>query len=173
MNEKILQALWEDADRLDDALFTLGDALDVKASIVLVLATFLGAVSASILAIPTLTLAPWVKFEQATAVAGLACAVVCCLVALWPSVFSLPPRIEDWESFVTESAGDHKNQKDGLEAVHLELQAARLRVAKKRIAINKRFTDRKAKFNGYAFYATAIVILADGATLLWLARTHL
>jgi len=169
MNEKILQALWEDTNHLDDLAYSLGDALDVKASIVLVLCTFLGAVSASILALPDL--ARWVKFVQATAVAGIACAVVFCMGTLWPWEFLAPPRIEDWESFVTESAVDHKNQKDGLDAVLLELQGARLRVAKKRIATNLKLTTRNGKYNQRAIFAIAVVILMEGVTLAWLART--
>jgi hypothetical protein len=171
MNEKILDTLWEDANALDDAVVKLGDALDVKASIVLVLATFLGAVSGPILILHDL--AAWVKFAQATAVAALGCAVVACLIALWPAEFILPPTVEAWEAFITEAADEQKDNPNGLDAVLLDLYRSRLRKAKERIGINRRFTDRKSKYNSYAFYAVAIAILMDGATLVWLAHTHL
>ena len=64
-----------------------------------------------------------------------------------------------------------QNQKDGLDAVLLELQGARLRVAKKRIAINLKLTTRKGKYNQRAIFAIAVVILMEGVTLAWLART--
>ncbi|HEY0703079.1 MAG TPA: hypothetical protein VGD60_09955 [Candidatus Acidoferrales bacterium] len=171
MNDKILQAVWEDAARLDDLLFTLGDTLDVKASIVLVLATLLGAVTGSILALDLL--APWVKLAQAVAVLGIFCTVVFCLVALWPSTFGTPPGVEGWEGFVTELAGDYKDDPHGLDAVLLELQGGRLGKAKQRIAINRKLTKRKAKFNKYAFYGSAVVILMDALTLAWLAHARL
>src|ERR1700727_2916720 len=94
MDEKLVDFLWEEITRLDDAIVDLGDALDVKASIVLVLATLLGAISGPILALHELP--PWVKVAHAIAVAGLGFTVICALTALWPSEFTLPPHVEAW-----------------------------------------------------------------------------
>jgi hypothetical protein len=171
MNFKILQALGEDADRLDDMLFNLGDTLDVKASIVLVLAAFLGTVSGAVLALHELP--SWVKLAQAAAVIALGCIVVFCLIALWPSEFGTPPGVERWERYVVELADDYKNDPHGLDAILLELRGSRLTNAKERIVTNRRLTTRKTKYNTYAFYATVVVILMDVATLAWLARTLL
>lgn len=171
MDEKLADILWEDVARLDEAIVDLGDALDVKASIVLVLATLLGAISGPILLLHDLP--PWVKLAQAIAVAALGFTVLAALVALWPGDFSMPPKVEDWEAFITESAADHKDDADGLALVETELRESRVRVAKRRIAANKRITDRKAQYNGFAFYTSGVAILMDVATLIWLARTHL
>src|ERR1700721_4632100 len=75
MDEKLVDFLWEEITRLDEAIVDLGDALDVKASIVLVLATLLGAISGPILALHDLP--DWVKVAQAIAVAALGFTVIC------------------------------------------------------------------------------------------------
>ena len=171
MDEKLVDFLWEEVTRLDDAIVDLGDALDVKASIVLVLATLLGAISGPILALHDLP--DWVKVAQAIAVAALGFTVICALVVLWPSEFTLPPHVEAWEGNITEGAADYKDDPDGVERIASELRESRMRVAKRRIADNQRITDRKSMFNKFAFYTSAAAILMDVATMMWLARTHL
>jgi len=143
----------------------------VKASIVLVLATLLGAISGPILALHDLP--DWVKVAQAIAVAALGFTVICALVVLWPSEFTLPPHVEAWEGNITEGAADYKDDPDGVERIASELRESRMRVAKRRIADNQRITDRKSMFNKFAFYTSAAAILMDVATMMWLARTHL
>jgi hypothetical protein len=171
MDEKLVDFLWEEVTRLDEAIVDLGDALDVKASIVLVLATLLGAISGPILALHDLP--AWVKVAQAIAVAALGFTVICALAALWPSQFALPSHVEAWEGYITESAADHKEDPDGLAQIKTELRESRVRVVKRRIADNQRITKRKGLFNKFAFYTSAVAILMDVATMMWLARTHL
>lgn len=171
MDEKLVDFLWEEVRQLDEAIVDLGDALDVKASIVLVLATLLGAISGPTLALHDLP--AWVKVAQAIAVAALGFTVICALVALWPSEFTLPPHVEAWEGNITEGAADYKDDPHGVEQIASELRESRMRVAKRRIADNQRITKRKGLFNRFAFYTSAVAILMDVATMIWLARTHL
>ena len=48
---QIVEVLRDDTEKLDELYFQLGDVLDVKASIILVLVTLLGAVSGQVLAL--------------------------------------------------------------------------------------------------------------------------
>jgi hypothetical protein len=170
MHEKIEQALWEDISHIDETIFSLADALDVKASILLVLTTFLGAVAASILVLPNLP--AWVKLAQAVAVAALTLTVVCCLAALWPATFETPPSVEKWRAFITEAAGELKDDPHGISEVLRKFHESRVKAGEKRIAANKRITTRKAAFNKAAFYFSALAILMDIVTLVWLAHTR-
>lgn len=167
MEKEISDILWEDASELDEAIVKLGDALDVKASIVLILVTLLGAISGPILVLAGLP--QQVKIAQCVAVAALTLAVYFSLVVLWPSDFSMPPDTDSWEQFIWETGAEQQNN---AQAIATELRASRIRLAKKRIASNQKITVRKARFNQYAFYATAAAIVLDVATLIWLAYTH-
>ena len=168
MDEKLVDFLWEEITRLDDAIVDLGDALDVKASIVLVLATLLGAISGPTLALHDLP--AWVKVAQAIAVAALGFTVICALVALWPSEFTLPPHVEAWEGNITEGAADYKDDPHGVEQIASELRESRMRVAKRRIADNQRITKRKGLFNSPAVFSPGLSWFSDSPDLSFSSR---
>ena len=177
MEKELADILWENASQLDEAVVKLGDALDVKASIVLILATMLGTISGPAL-IMRGELPPWLKGVQAAAVLALAFAVIFALMVLWPVEFKLPPGIEGWENFLRETAEEHKDDiapdaEHMVENVRAELRRSRLAAAKKRVAVNLRYALRKSKYNRYAYYASGLAILLDAATLMWMALKYM
>src|ERR1700722_4214172 len=100
MNKEVQNEINEQEKRLDEVFFQLGDVLDVKASVVLVVISFLGAISGQILTLSDLPLL--IKVVQFVGVAGLATAVVLTVVSLWPRVFDLPKDREEWVAYAKE-----------------------------------------------------------------------
>src|SRR5208283_5698479 len=92
VNKEIKDAIVEQSKRLDETYWALGDVLDVKASIVLVAVTFLGALSGQILAIDCLP--PHIKVVQVFSVLLLVAVGILVLRCLWLKEFELPPKPE-------------------------------------------------------------------------------
>lgn len=171
MQKEIADAIWEDVKRLDEVNFQLGDVLDVKASIILVVITLLGALSTSILLLPNLSAT--IKLVQVIAVVGIVLAVVFSIIALWPRDFKIPPTPESWVSHINKLKEEHKDCTDAAALILQKFHEARMRVAMKRITSNKAIAEKKAKLNDLSFYATAGAILMELITLGWLVRWRL
>lgn len=100
---QIVEVLRGDTEKLDELYFQLGDVLDVKASIILVLVTLLGAVSGQVLALHGLS--PALKFLQVISVLSLGFAVILTILALRISRFYASPLPSDWAEIF--SIGTH------------------------------------------------------------------
>src|SRR6266403_3603546 len=100
MKKEIETALAENEKRLDELFFQLGDVLDVKASILLVAISFLGTISALVLAVPDLP--NLIKGLQILAVLLLAGGMFATVRCLWPRVFDAPPDRAVWLAYLQE-----------------------------------------------------------------------
>jgi hypothetical protein len=177
MLESISKAIEDDVEKLDSIYLQTGDALDAKASFVLVIITLSAAFSGQILILKDLP--STIKVIQVLAVAAMVLGVAFSIAALWPADFKIPPKPEDWENFVITFEAEKEAE---LKTEHKELsnadvlqafKASRRRVAANRIGANKEILERKSKFNNRAFYSTAATIAAQAATLVWLELSRL
>ncbi|MFZ0882840.1 MAG: hypothetical protein WAN14_05540 [Candidatus Acidiferrales bacterium] len=156
MRKEIADAVAEDAKRLDEMYYELGDTLDVKASIILVLAAFLGTVSGQVLTLPNLS---WsIEVLQSLSVLSLGFCAVLTVLCLRIREFDGPPSPEQWaESLYTWSEHYAKyptGDDDMLE--HFEIEQKNL--TSERIAENRKLAEEKAKMNRLALWATAAAL---------------
>ena len=171
------KAYEEDVEKLNETMFQTGDALDAKASFVLVIITLLAAFSIEVLRGPDLS--PYLKALQGLAVAAIVAGVAASICALWPMAFDVRPMPEAWEKsmqeFIAESATKLKIEPSQITAVQVleEFNAARQRVALRRLAANREIVAKKAKRNNIAFYATTVAIVFETACLLMLLLANL
>src|SRR5580658_7239813 len=100
MQQSIRESLYEESKRLDDLFYGLGDILDVKASIILVAVTFLGALSCQLLleAHPPVV-AIWL---QVVSVATLFVSAVIIYRVIRPTRFLAPPTPQEWEPYISQ-----------------------------------------------------------------------
>lgn len=168
MHPKIAEALEQDAEKLDELYFGSGDALDAKASFVLVILTLLAAISGQVVVIHELT--QTIETLQALAIVAIIVGVVMSILALWPRHFNILPGRQAWDEFLNGLKAEKKNITD--EEQFNEFVDSRRRVTLARLATNKKIVEKKAKFNNVAFYATAAAILTQVLTLIDLAATR-
>lgn len=171
MQNDIEKAIRDEAKRLDELYYQLADVLDVKASIILVVDTFLGTLSAEILALKDLPLA--IKIIQLLAIAVLCVVIIQTIRAIWPYKFEAPPRPQEWveHSAKLESYFAGKLDASGLISEQFERDMAKRTLD--RIAVNRNVTEKKSDANAWAFRGTAVVIALQLITLIWLAFWHL
>jgi hypothetical protein len=171
MQKEITYAVIDDAKRLDDLNYQVGDVLDVKASIILVVVTFLGTLSGEFLSITDLPTT--IKIIQIVAVVMVSAAGILTLFALWPRQFDIPQKPEEVSEYVNALEAHFKGKPSNDSLVWEEFCKQRMDSILARIATNKELADSKARFNQWAFYALVMGILAQLTTLLWLAFSHL
>jgi uncharacterized membrane protein len=160
MNKEIREAVRDEIKRVDDAYWGLVDVLDVKASVVLVAVTFLGAVSGQLLGVAGLPMS--VKVLQIASVALLAVDVVLILWCLWLKSVMLPPDPEETVKWVVKL--EEYYAKDG-EALLKEFDEKQQSAAFERIRTNKAATDGKTKLLGQAFWVLCGAIALDFVAL--------
>src|SRR5215469_16513274 len=100
MHVKIAEALEKDVEKLDEIHFGTGDALDAKASFVLVVLTLLAALSGQVVILHDLTRT--IKTLQVLAILSIIVGVVMSILALWPRRFDIPPGHQVWNKFLTD-----------------------------------------------------------------------
>jgi len=171
MNKEIEDAIAEHERRLDELFFQLGDVLDVKASIILVVITFLGAISGQVLSLKDLPLA--ITIMQIIAVLSLAVAVFSTVRSLWPRTFEAPPDSADWIEYL-QKLEQHYAGKDGAaELVLKDFQQDMAATRQERIKKNRALTRNKSGLNEWAFRGTVVAATAEAICLIWLAFWHL
>jgi hypothetical protein len=171
MKKEIETALAEHEKRLDELFFQLGDVLDVKASVVLVAISFLGTISALVLAVPDL---PYlIRGIQILAVLALAGGMFATMRCLWPRVFEAPPDTTEWLTYLEELEKHFEGKADSSELVAQDLFQAISKRRQERIAKNRALTSAKSKLNDWSIRATVVAASAEGLSLLWLAFWHL
>jgi hypothetical protein len=171
VRHEIANSLVEEATRLDEIAYQVGDVLDVKASVILVVLTFLGTLASQVLPIPDLPVT--IKIIQIVAVIALSIAGTFTICTLWPRKFAIPPSpLESWE--YAEALIKHfHGAGDAEDLAFQQLQKSKTDLALDRIVKNRQLAASKAKFNKYAFYAMVVSVIAQLASLLWLAFWHL
>jgi hypothetical protein len=174
MNKRLQDLIAEDAKRLDEAYYAVGDVLDVKASILLVVVTFLGTLSGEILTVgslPTL-----IKLFQVASILALCAIGVMVVTCLWTKEFRLPPPPDELQKWVVQLAEHYKQEhdtSDGLEfAVVDEFEKKRAEQTLERITSNLNHARRKGKLIKFSFYLLAPALGLEFLCLVWLAFWH-
>jgi hypothetical protein len=156
----------ESAQKYDESERSLGDVLDVKASVALVAVTFLAGVSGQLLGVQLLN-PLWGEMQlvaQLGALLLLAMAGAFIVAELWPRDYvSLPTPQQDgkWiEELEKELADD--------EAVMKEVLLQKLSAAIKRVERNKEINDAKSRllYQSFNMLAAAIVLVLGDLVLL-------
>lgn len=161
----------EATKRLDELNYSVGDTLDVKSSIILVVITILGTISGGIIATQQLPTA--IKVIQVIGVLALVIAGVLSLIALWPRNFSVPPAPEKLRNYLNEWVEYYAGEAQAEEKASAEFESEEQRLALERISVNGRLASWKSKLNSAAFYATAVAVLMELASLSWFACARL
>jgi hypothetical protein len=138
----------------------LGDAFDVKASIVLLILTFLGTISATMLTADRLPAAP--KLAQIPVIALVVISGMFCVACLWPKDYlfdDLPEAYANWQGDLGESDSER------LEAV----TALTMELANGRITHNHALNKTKAWSLNGAFWFMALALFAELGALAYIA----
>jgi hypothetical protein len=138
----------------------LGDTFDVKASIVLLILTFLGTISATMLTADKLPAAA--KLAQIPVVAATVISGIFCVACLWPKDYlfdDLPEAYSNWLAGLGESDFE---QLEGVTRLSLEL-------ANGRIAHNHSLNRTKAWSLNGAFWFMALALFVELGTLAYIA----
>jgi hypothetical protein len=147
--------LGERARERDRFELDLGDAFDVKASIVLLILTFLGTISATILTADKVTAVP--KLAQIPVIAATVISGIFCVACLWPKDYlfdDLPETYTNWLGGLGESDSE---QLEGVTNLSLEL-------ANGRISHNHALNRTKAwSLNGAFWFMASALFIELGA----------
>ena len=150
----------------DALLFSLSDTLDVKASIVLVVVTFLGTLSGIFLANPLL---PYLlRYGQLAAAVFLAGAGLMAFITLWPRQHELETAetLDEWQQ---ELRAHYKNALDPNEAVSEAFTAGRVQRLKERIQLHTGIDRAKSNCLDWSYRLSAVALALNLTTLIWLA----
>ncbi len=160
VNQKLLAAL----SVKDDLAFKLGDTLDVKASICMVLITFLSTQTAYLLDKHVNGTAHEL---QAGTVICLVIATVAAIVELWPRRYVMVEPEENLSSRIPELV-DHYSKYPGLleQSVIDQLTLEEIGWAKDRIASNQAKNKSKSRWLDVCFYATACAMSINATTMI-------
>lgn len=171
MKEEIENAIAEHEKRLDELFYQLGDVLDVKASIIFVVISFLGAISGQVLLTPDL---PYlIKGIQIIAVLALAAGVFATVWSLWPRIFDVPPDTAAWLAYLEELERYFAGKDNASELLLKEFNKGVSDRRQESIAKNRALTKVKADLNEWAFRGTVVAASAEAISLVWLAFWHL
>jgi hypothetical protein len=136
----------------------LSDAFDVKASFVLLILTFLGTISATILTADKLTNRP--KVAQIPVVVCVVISGILCVACLWPKDYlldDLPETYSDWLASQSEDLTSVAN-------LSLELANGRIRH-------NHDLNKTKTWYLNGAFWSMTAGLFVDLCTLIYIALT--
>ena len=143
-----------DKDRL---LFNLSDTLDMKASVSLILITFLATQTAELFRIEQLpALLHWLQFLSAL---GLFAATISAIVVLWSRKWSVEKseKFPEWRAKLQEYFRD---QDDADQKIADQYLAGRIEGLKRQIEENRKLDDQKSRALSwsYRFFATALCL---------------
>ncbi len=152
--------LGERARERDRFELELGDAFDVKASIVLLILTFLGTISATMLTAQILTRVP--KLAQIPVIAAIVVSGVFCVACLWPKNYlldDLPATYTNWLANLEESDPARLERITGLS----------LELANGRITHNHALNKTKAWALNGAFWSMAVALFVELGAIAYIA----
>lgn len=155
MEAEVLKRL----DLKDDQAFKAGDAIDIKASIGLVLITFLATQTGVFLT----TVGPGHRLQILAAVA-LAFAGALALVELWPVDYLV--ETAGWDGWLAELRAHYKDQPDQDAKVAAAMTAGQITRMKQRIKCNRQMNERKSRFLLWSFRFTAVALVLNLLTLI-------
>ncbi|MGA6952630.1 MAG: hypothetical protein WBY96_16645 [Candidatus Sulfotelmatobacter sp.] len=152
--------LGERASERDRYELELGDAFDVKASIVLLILTFLGTTSATILTANGLTRFP--KLMQIPAIAAVVISGLFCVACLWPKDYLLDDLPETYANWLEDMGESDSERLEGVTSLSFEL-------ANGRIAHNHALNRTKAWSLNGAFWSMSIALFIELGAIAYLA----
>ena len=138
----------------------LGDTFDVKASIVLLILTFLGTISATMLTADKLTTVP--KLAQIPVIAAIVISGIFCVACLWPKDYLFDDLPETYANWLADLGESDSEQLQGVTSLSLEL-------ANGRITHNHALNKTKAWSLNGAFWFMALALFVELGTLAYLA----
>jgi hypothetical protein len=162
----------ESAQKYDDSERSLGDVLDVKASVALVAVTFLAGVSAQLITMQGLS-PLWSKIQlpiQIVALLLLSVTGALIITELWPSDYLALPTPKDDADWIERLSVAGKSATEVLDTV----SKRKLSSAIEGVEHNKKINDRKSSLLHWVFKLLAgalTLVLADllfvATSLLW------
>jgi hypothetical protein len=168
MDKEIKARIAEEIRRVDEAYWSLVDVLDVKASVVLVAITFLGALSGQILSIDDLPL--FIKVLQILAILMLCVAGVLILRCLWLREVLLPPNPDELITWVKDLKA-YQDKEGG--ALLPEFEKHEEEAGLERIKENKSATLVKTSLLKWSFRVLTLGVALEFGSLLALASRAL
>jgi hypothetical protein len=129
----------------------LSDAFDVKASIVLLILTFLGTISTTILTTESLTRIP--KLAQIPVIAFIVISVIFCVAGLWPKDYLLDDLPETYSKWLAGVEGSESDRLESITRLSLDL-------ANRRIAHNHALNKAKTRSLNSAFWSMLAALFA-------------
>jgi hypothetical protein len=147
----------------EDLVIRLGDAIDAKINIGLVLVVFLATQTAYFLekSMPGRSL-------QIIAVYMLALAAVCALIGLWPRKFLLPYPESNLSDRIKELAEHYESYPDAEENVTREITKNDIQWTLTRISDNQKKNTSKGQWLSFSFWLTASALLLNLACVILL-----
>ncbi|MGA7856039.1 MAG: hypothetical protein WCA15_22150 [Candidatus Acidiferrales bacterium] len=167
---QIVEVLRDDTEKLDELYYQLGDVLDVKASIILVLVTLLGAVSGQVLSLQALS--PALKFLQVISVVSLGAAVILTILALRISRFYASPLPSEWAQSLMDWHLYYSNYPDSEDLLWEHFSQVRDELTLERVTKNRILTQQKSALNKWALRATTLALAFEFLSLVLLGLTH-
>jgi hypothetical protein len=138
----------------------LGDTFDVKASIVLLILTFLGTISATMLTADRLAAAA--KLAQIPVIASIVISGIFCVACLWPKDYLFDDLPEAYANWLADLGESDSEQLEGVISLSLEL-------ANGRIIHNHALNKTKAWSLNGAFWFMALALFIELGALAYLA----
>jgi len=163
MTSNISDLVAQRLDVKDDQLLRMGDALDVKASIELIVITFLATQTADFLNNAQIV-GLWAWLQLGSAVA-LIVAGVFALWELWPRDYEVEAS-ESLEGWASELCDFYKREADAELKIAESLHMGRIKRVKERVAANNRVNDWKSRLLMWSFRFTGAAMIMNLLTLI-------
>jgi hypothetical protein len=138
----------------------LGDTFDVKASIVLLILTFLGTISATMLTADKLTAAP--KLAQIPVITLTVISGIFCVACLWPKDYLFDDLPETYANWLADLGESDAEKLEGLTTLTQELSNGR-------ITHNHALNKTKAWSLNGAFWSMALALFVELGVLAYMA----
>jgi hypothetical protein len=130
----------------------LGDTFDVKASIVLLILTFLGTISATMLTADKVSAVP--KLAQIPVIAATVISGILCVACLWPKDYLFDDLPETYTNWLVDLGDSESERLEGVVRLSLEL-------ANTRIIHNHALNKTKASSLNGAFWTMSVALFVE------------
>jgi len=152
----------------DEREFALGDTLDIKTSIALVIITFLATQSAEFL---KTGLSPWWHTIQRISVACIVIAGVLALLELIPRGYRLRMTPDRFLGWINQTRDFYKSRgaADPELSTAERISAVEIEKLTDRFAVNSAINGTKSSLMGWSFYFTMAAVVLNLATLIGLS----
>jgi hypothetical protein len=163
MGPDLLKALQDEAKERDAYQLSLGDILDVKASIALVIITFLADVARGVLVDEHAR--AFLKILQIFGVFALIGAGVLAILVLMPTDYKLPAPVDEIARWTRTLTGNDS-------IIYEKFVKGMVQTAHKRTLANYCINLRKSDYLNAAFRLTFLALIVELITLIWLPFQH-